>query len=286
MNALLKPLELLYRGVNRARRALYRRGVLKGKRLPRPVISVGNLAVGGAGKTPAVIAIGKFLLARGYRVAVLTRGYGRAGQEQGPVTALDAARFGDEPVLIKKHLENAVVIVGSNRYENGKHINCDVYLLDDGFQHLELARDVDVVIDVSGARWYREGRSALRDADVILERRLRLDVDRDMAGNMGGDLAGQSLFAFAGLADNEQFFNSLREAGLTLAGTRSYPDHHRYTEADLEAIRTAARNVQAGAIVTTEKDAVKIAAHDMIPIPAEMVIEPETLERIEALLHK
>jgi len=217
---------------------------------------------------------------------VLTRGYGRGGQEQGPVTALDAARFGDEPVLIKKHLENAVVIVGSNRYENGKHINCDVYLLDDGFQHLELARDVDVVIDVPGARWYREGRSALRDADVILERRLRLDVDRDMAGNMAGDLAGQSLFAFAGLADNEQFFNSLREAGLTLAGTRSYPDHHRYTEADLEAIRTAARNVQAGAIVTTEKDAVKIAAHDMIPIPAEMVIEPETLERIEALLHK
>ena len=185
-------------------------------------------------------------------------------------------------MLIKKHLENAVVIVGSNRYENGRHVNCDVYLLDDGFQHLELARDVDVVIDVPGARWYREGRSALRDADVILQRRLRLDI----AGDMAGDLARQSLFAFAGLADNDQFFNSLREAGLTLAGTRSFPDHHRYTEGDLEAIRNAACNVQAGAIVTTEKDAVKIAAHDMIPIPAEMVIEPEMLERIEALIHK
>ncbi len=245
MNVLLKPLELLYRGVNRARRTLYRRGVLKGKRLPKPVISVGNLSMGGAGKTPAVIAIGKFLLGRGYRVAVLTRGYGRAGQEQGPVTALDAARFGDEPVLIKKHLENAAVIVGSNRYENGKHVNCDVYLLDDGFQHLDLARDVDVVIDVPRARWLREGRSALRDADVILPRRLRLDIP--------GDMAGQFLFAFAGLADNNQFFDSLRQAGLTLAGTRSFPDHHRYTEGDLEAIRTAARNVQAGAIVTTGK---------------------------------
>ena len=97
MRVLLKPFELLWRGLNRARRALYRRGLLKGRRLPKPVISVGNLAVGGAGKTPAVIAIGKFLIERGYRVAVLTRGHGRAGREQGPVTALDAERFGDEP---------------------------------------------------------------------------------------------------------------------------------------------------------------------------------------------
>jgi tetraacyldisaccharide 4'-kinase len=278
VNALLKPAELLYRGVNRVRRALYRGGVLEGKRLPKPVISVGNIAIGGAGKTPAVIAIGKFLLERGYRVAVLTRGYGRAGREQGAVTALDAERFGDEPVLIKKHLENAVVIVGVNRYENGKHVNCDVYLLDDGFQHLQLARDVDVVIDTPRARWYREGRSALRDADVILERRLRLAIP--------GELSGQEVFAFAGLADNEQFFASLREAGLTLAGTRSFPDHHRYTASDLEAVRSTARNLQAGSIVTTEKDAVKLADRDMIPIPAEMVIESETLERIEALIRQ
>jgi tetraacyldisaccharide 4'-kinase len=278
VNILLKPFELLYRGVNRLHRNLYRHRVLHGKRLPKPVISVGNLAIGGSGKTPTVIAIGKFLIGRGYRVAVLTRGYGRVGREQGEVTAPDAARFGDEPVLIKKHIENAAVIVGSNRYENGKRVNCDVYLIDDGFQHLKLARDVDVVIDVPAARWYREGRSALRDADVILERRLRLAIP--------GEVRGQKLFAFAGLADNEQFFASLREAGLTLAGTRSFPDHHRYTPADLEAIRGAAGNLLAGAIVTTEKDAVKIAAHDMIPIPAEMVIEPQTLERIEALIRQ
>jgi tetraacyldisaccharide 4'-kinase len=278
MRALLKPFELLYRGVNRLYRALYRRGVLKPKRLPKPVISVGNIAVGGAGKTPAVIAIGRFLIERGWRVAVLTRGYGRSECEEGPLTELDAERFGDEPVLIKRHLENADVIVGRNRYENGLHVNCDVYLLDDGFQHLRLHRDADVVVAAPNARWYREGRSALSDADVILPRNLRLMIP--------DELHHQRLFAFSGLADNEQFFQSLRDRGVELAGTRGFPDHHRYSEADLEAIRKAARDVQAARIVTTEKDAVKLAAHDMIPIPAEMVIERETLERIEALIRQ
>jgi len=268
----IKPVELLYRGYTRLRRSLYRHGVLKAKRLPKPVISVGNLSFGGTGKTPAVIAIGAYLIERGYRVAVLTRGYGRSECEEGPLTELDAARFGDEPVLIKRHLPKADVIVGQSRYQNGLHVNCDVYLLDDGFQHLQLARDVDVVIDAPRARWYREGRSALRDADVILARNLRLRIP--------DDLHGKRLFAFAGLADNEQFFRSLPN----VAGTRGFRDHHVYTEADLEAIRQAARDVQADRIVTTEKDAVKLNARDMIPIPAEMVIERETLERIEALI--
>jgi tetraacyldisaccharide 4'-kinase len=274
VKTLLKPVELVYRALNRARRTLYRRGILRAKRLPKPVISVGNIAIGGAGKTPAVIVIGRFLMERGYRVAVLTRGYGRAGSEQGPVTELDAARFGDEPVLIKRHLANADVIVGRNRYENGLQVNCDVYLLDDGFQHLQLARDLDVIVDAPKARWYREGRSALRDAHVIVPRKLCVTIP--------AELHGKRLFAFAGLADNGQFFASLPN----VAGTRGFPDHHRYTDADLEAIRRAARDVQADRIVTTEKDAVKLTAHDIIPIPAEMVIEHAVLERIEALIRK
>jgi tetraacyldisaccharide 4'-kinase len=269
VRVLLKPAELLYRGINRLRRALYRTGVLKAKRLPKPVISVGNIGIGGAGKTPAVIAIGRFLLERGWRVCVLTRGYGRKGCEEGPVTELDASQFGDEPVLIKRYLDKADVIVGHHRYTNGLQINCDVYLLDDGFQHLQLHRDVDVVIDAP-ARWYREGRSALRDADFVIPRRLRLAIPEA--------LRGRRLFAFAGLADNEQFFRSLEG----VAGTASFGDHHHYGEGDLDAIRRRARDVGAQSIVTTEKDAVKIAAHDMIPIPAEMVIEPDVLEQIEA----
>ena len=270
----MKLFELLYRGINRARRALYRAGILKAKRLPKPVISVGNLAIGGAGKTPAVIAIGRELIARGYRVAVLTRGYGRSGDEAGSVTSFDAARFGDEPVLIKKKLETADVIVGRKRHENGLLANCDVYLLDDGFQHLQLHRDVDVVIDSPSARWHREGRSALRDATIVIERNLRLAVPNEMRG--------QRLFAFSGLANNEQFFAALRNEGLTLAGTRGFPDHHRYSASDLEAIRKAARDSGATSIVTTEKDAVKIDARDMIAVEAEMVIDDAVLAEIIA----
>jgi tetraacyldisaccharide 4'-kinase len=276
---LLKPFELLWRGVNRVRRALYRRGILKSKRLPRPVISVGNLAAGGAGKTPAVITIARFLEKRGFRVAVLTRGYGRAGNASGLVTSLDAARFGDEPVLLKSKLKSVDVIVGSKRYKNAFQFlnanDCDLFILDDGFQHLQLARDVDVVIDTRNGVM-REGRSALAEADVVIQRRLRLVVPEE--------LTGHCVFAFAGLADNEQFFASLRANGLNLAGTRSFQDHHRYTAADVAAIKESARAAGAEAIVTTEKDAVKIDDRDIIAIAAEMIIEPEILERISRLV--
>lgn len=275
--SLLKPVELLYRGINRARRALYRRGILRAKRLPKPVISVGNIAIGGSGKTPAVIAIAKHLVALGYDVAILTRGYGRSGAG-GVVDVLDAARFGDEPVVIKKAVPKANVIVGANRYENGSRISCDVYLLDDGFQHLQLHRDLDVVIDAPGAQWYREGRSALADAGVLLKRDVRttgLDSVR-----------GRRVFAFSGLANNEQFFEAVRRAGAEVVATKSFPDHYRYTAADVEAIKRAAAAAGAEAIVTTEKDAVKIGDDSMIAAGAEMQIAPSDLERIVSPLRK
>jgi tetraacyldisaccharide 4'-kinase len=259
---LLKPVELLWRGVNRLRRALYRRGVLTAKRLPKPVISVGAITAGGAGKTPATIAIGEYLRGRGYRVAVLTRGYKRSGAG-GRVTEPDAAKFGDEPVLLRKIGD---VIVGSNRYENGLQVNCDVYLLDDGFQHLQLARDVDVVIDAPG-KWLREGRSALKHADFVIPRRLEIDVPPG------------KLFAFAGLADNEQFFRAVKAAR-----TMSFEDHHAYTPQDVARIKQAAEGFDA--IVTTEKDAVKIRDSDIIAVAARFVIDPAVLEAIEARIRQ
>lgn len=274
MTTILKPIELLWRGVNRLRRALYRRGILKSRRLPRPVISVGNLAAGGAGKTPAVIAIARYLDKRGFRVAILTRGYGRSGSASGPVTSLDASRFGDEPVLLKSKLKNVDVIVGSKRYENATQFlaqnDCDLFILDDGFQHLQLARDIDVVIN-GGRGVMREGRSALAAADFVIQRNLRLAVPEQVTP--------RRVFAFSGLADNEQFFESLRTQGLDVAGTKSFRDHHRYTAADIAAIKEAAG---ADAIVTTEKDAVKIDDRDIIAVAAEMIVEPAILEAIAA----
>jgi lauroyl/myristoyl acyltransferase/tetraacyldisaccharide-1-P 4'-kinase len=260
VNPLLKPFELAYRGVNRLRRALYRKGVLKAKRLPKPVISIGNIAAGGTGKTPAVIAVTRFLQSRGLRVAVLTRGYGRENTYQGSVTSFDAGKFGDEPVLIKRATK-ADVIVGANRYAIARKIDADVFVLDDGFQHLQLHRDLDIVIDAP-SRFYREGRSALKHADLVIPRRL----ERRMAKIDG------PVFAFAGLANNEQFFE-----GLNAVGTRGFPDHHRYTAADLEALR---RDAHGATLVTTEKDAVKIDDPSVIAIPAEFMIDSDVLEQI------
>lgn len=275
MNLLLKPAELLYRGINRLRRALYRRGVLKAKRLPAPVISIGNIGFGGSGKTPAAIAVARLLSERGLHVAVLTRGYGRGGKEQGRMESLDAGRWGDEPVVIKKAIQNVDVIVGRNRHENAvKFISensCDVFVLDDGFQHLQLARDLDIVIDWPAA-YRREGPSALADADIVIPRRVRpsgLDP-----------LRGKRVFAFAGLADNEQFFAMLRREGIGVAGSRGFPDHHRYTPADIDAIKAAGAAASADAIVTTEKDAVKIADPAIAAVGIDFELPDGVVQRI------
>jgi tetraacyldisaccharide-1-P 4'-kinase/lauroyl/myristoyl acyltransferase len=282
MNALLKPFELLYRGVNRVRRELYRARILRPKRLKRPVISVGNIAAGGAGKTPAVIRIAQFLSDRGLRVAVLTRGYGRASDAVGRVDSLDAAKFGDEPVLIKKHVDKVDVIVGKRRYGNAvdylRDNDCDVFVLDDGFQHMQLRRDLDVVIDVDGSRFHREGRSALRSADIVIPRRMRTVLPSGL-----NPVAKQKVFAFAALADNDQFFAALRAAGLDVAGTRGFRDHHRYTAADLASLK---RDAGDAVLVTTEKDAVKIDDPSILAIGAQFDIDEPLLEQIAAVVEK
>lgn len=261
-------LQLLWLAVNRVRRALYRVGLLRGKRLHRPVISVGGITAGGAGKTPAIIAVCRALSERGLRVAVLTRGYGRADKSySGLVLESDPEKYGDEPVLIRRSIIGDV-LVGSNRYQNARGFDCDVFVLDDGFQHLQLQRDFDLVIDAP-ARFHREGRSALRDADAVIPRALRTIVPEE--------LRGQRVFAFSGLADNEQFFASLRAAGLDVAGTRSFPDHHRYTAADVDALKRDAGGLP---LVTSEKDKVKIADAAVVAVGAEFVMPEEVLEEI------
>lgn len=297
MNLLLKPAELLYRGVNRVRRDLYRRGTLESRILPRPVISVGNTAIGGSGKTPAVIAIARLLAGRGKKVAVLTRGYGRKdAQRGGLVTEPDAERFGDEPVLISRRAPEADVIVGSNRHRAAMEYlgskDCDVFLLDDGFQHLQLARDIDVVLENTTAEWYREGAGALRDADIVVTRGQGEFVATARAGTFvwRGDrrpiqeLRGFRVAAFAGLANNGQFFSSLESAGANVVLTAGFGDHHHYSAADLDWLRTELRSARADFLVATEKDWVKIQDPEIAYVELEMVFNDAFVAKLLELL--
>lgn len=302
MSVLLKAAELAYRGVNRARRALYRAGIFSPRRLPRTVVSIGNIAIGGGGKTPTTIALAHALQARGLRVAILTRGYGgTASDEPGTiVSGVDAERFGDEPSLLAKRLAGIDVVVGANRFESGTRYlaahDCDVFLLDDGFQHLQLHRDLDIVLDLPSARWQREGRSALSAASFVLRRVERMTgapfeaAIEPVAFTLGGsswpvdELRGKRVLAFSGLADNDQFFASLRGAGAEIAGVRPFPDHHRYASDEIAAIRTEAASLHA-APVTTEKDWVKIGDESVGVVESAMRISgiEEIVARIEQL---
>lgn len=298
MSMLMRPLELTYQAINSFRRSLYRRGILGARSLPRPVISIGNIAIGGSGKTPATIAIARHLTRTGHRVAVLTRGYGGSGSSGWAVVdAPDAARFGDEPVVLARRLPECRIVVGADRYRAATEFlmrnDCSVFLLDDGFQHLQLLRNLDIVIDDPGARWNREGRAALEDADVVVLRaakeemptpedprvRAVLEPSGFRRGNVRGSLSelrGIRCVAMSGLARNARFFAMLTDAGIKLAGTKEFPDHHEYSAADLSEVLALRDSCNAQLILTTEKDAVKLPAEfDCAIIEVDMKFFPE-----------
>lgn len=294
MRTLLLPLELAWRGVNRLRRALYRRGILDAKRLPRPVISIGNISAGGSGKTPTVIHVARFLSSRGWRVAILSRGYRRSGSERFTIVQNeDAERYGDEPVLLRRHLSDADVVVGADRFEAASWYltqrDCDLFLLDDGFQHLQLHRDVDIVIHDPGARHLREGRSALSDADIslvrastsagIAEHKYLLQVE-PASLVLGGEhhglgmFVGKKIVAFAGLANNDRFFRSIESLGGHLIGHESFRDHAKYDEELLDRLKQMKEETGADLLVTTEKDWVKFPTLDVGVLIVEAVVTP------------
>lgn len=291
MKLILKPAEGIYRGINALRRAAYRRGILRAQKLPRPVVSIGNIAIGGSGKTPSTIALAKALSELGVRVAILTRGYGRSSDQIARVASDDPKVYGDEPVLMRRALGDGVpVIVGADRFAAGswflREEECDLFLLDDAMQHLQLARDVEIVV-VSDAKWYREGRGALRAADAILRRDTAMTLPAGIltfdarlqptrvVTHLGESsveaLRGRRAIAFAGLANNEQFFEMLRQCGVELRTTRSFPDHHDYSKAEIDELQQSVRSGEL--LLTTAKDAVKIGSTNLARVDVEMQID-------------
>jgi tetraacyldisaccharide 4'-kinase len=277
----MNPLASIYGSGVRMRNALYDRGVLPSVRLAGPVISVGNLSVGGSGKTPFVLLLGEMLKARGIKFDVLSRGYGRTSTGTVPVDPAGSPRdFGDEPLLIARRL-NVSVVVGESRYEAGsvaeKQFGPRLHLLDDGFQHRALARDFDVVLvtpDDARDRLLPAGRlreplTSLRRADAaVLTGGASADsfpvnnkvLWRVRRGIMPVQIPERPV-VFCGIARPRNFLLQLRTAAVEPVAEAFYRDHHFYNERDIQDLLKLGQQSGAGGFVTTEKDAINLGRH-------------------------
>lgn len=307
-NPLLLPLEALYRQAVALRRRTYGEGGRRVERLAVPVIVVGNLSVGGTGKTPLTIWLAKLLKARGFRPGIVSRGYGGAvGGAPLAVTAdTDPRKAGDEPVLIARRT-GCPVSVFPKRAEAGRFLlaagDCDLVIADDGLQHYALGRDIEIAV-VDGARGFgnghclpagplREPPERLRSVDfvvytgeapaagysMVLEGGEAVNLlDENLSRPLSG-FAGGPLWAMAGIGNPERFFDHLRRHGLSF-GSRAFPDHHAYRPEDLRFVGTTP-------LLMTEKDAVKcrsFAAHGHWYVPVQARLPAEFGERLLALL--
>jgi tetraacyldisaccharide 4'-kinase len=277
----MNPLASLYGLAVRTRNALYERQALRVGRLLGPVISVGNLSVGGAGKTPFTILLGEQLKARGVPFDILSRGYGR--QTRG-ISLADpngtAKDFGDEPVLMARRLQ-VPVIVGEDRYQAGlfaeEQFGAQFHILDDGFQHRRLHRDFDIVlVTPEDARdrllpvgRLREPLSSLSRANVVA---LTSGASPGSFPSAGATLwrvrrgivanhVAPGPVAFCGIARPQGFFRQLRTAGIEPAAEAIFRDHHRYCERDIDDLLNLRRASEGEGFITTEKDAINLGPH-------------------------
>jgi tetraacyldisaccharide 4'-kinase len=295
----------LYAAGVRWRLKRYRSGRLKTHRLNAPVISVGNLTVGGTGKTPCTAFIANFLKADGLSVAILSRGYRRRSEglvevSDGQNILCDASQAGDEPYLLAQLCPGVRVVVNANRYKAGKWLEAktriDVFLLDDGYQHLPLHRDLNLLLldgedpvgngQVLPSGKLREPLEELARAEVVIGTRMTHAVRDDIRVLLyffgpskpplyfaHHEIIGFKLLnaapplkhfkqakvaAFSGIAQPARFFADLEQKKLQLVHQQAFPDHHRYSAAELAAFFEQAIAQQAAAIITTEKDAANL----------------------------
>jgi tetraacyldisaccharide 4'-kinase len=315
LTAALTPLSAVFRGAVELRRALYRCGVLRVQHLPVPIVIVGNITVGGSGKTPLTAALARVLQERGWRPGIVSGGYG--GEAAGPravVASSTPDQVGDEPVLLAR--TGLPVWVGRDRPAAARaliaaHRECNVIIADDGLQHYAMARTVEIaVVDASRGL----GNGCMLPAGPLREPALRLDeVDavvrlgaaagasadrispRESTMSLVGDsfvrvnepariaaaasFRGGRVHALAGIGNPERFFEHLRSLGID-ARCHAFPDHHRFTAADLAL-------PEASAILMTEKDAVKCVAfaNDRCwALPVQAAIDASLVTLIEEKL--
>ena len=284
----------------RVRNAFYDRGLFPAKKLHGPVISVGNVSVGGSGKTPFVLLLGKLLKARGVNFDVLSRGYGRNTRGIILVDPKGNPRdFGDEPFLLARHL-GVPVVVGENRYQAGmfaeKKFGSQFHLLDDGFQHRGLARQFDIVLitpedsrdQLLPAGRLREPLTSLRRADAIVltndEPADSLPLEGKRLWRVRRGILPENIpprpVVFCGIARPQDFLLQLRGAGIEPAAKAIYRDHHAYSEQDVNALLKLREDHGAGGFVTTEKDAINLGEYLSALKP--LAIVPVKMELLDA----
>ena len=310
MTQVLRPLSWLFCCVVFVRKWLYRLHIFKSVRLPVPVIVVGNLTVGGTGKTPLVVALLNQLKREGYRPGVVSRGYGGQAQSwpQQVRPDSDPVMVGDEPILISRRT-GCPMAVGADRVAAArallKYANVDLIVSDDGLQHYALQRDIEIAV-VDGVRRFgngfclpagplREPVARLERADFVVTNGSALENEFAMQYNGSilvsladpseqrklSSFTGQAVHAIAGIGNPQTFFTSLKQAGIEIE-EHEFPDHYDYTESDLTFEGEKA-------IIMTEKDAVKcqrfsLAGMWYLPIEAKLdhEFEMQLLKRIEA----
>ncbi|MDQ1640175.1 MAG: tetraacyldisaccharide 4-kinase [Pyrinomonadaceae bacterium] len=312
---ILPPFSALYSLATRLRLAAYRRHLLSVSKLDAVVISVGNITTGGTGKTPLVEWVCRVLADEGKRVCVLTRGYRRQNPNEQVVVSdgnkiiAEVAAAGDEALLLARNLVGiAAVVCNSNRSEAGRwainNLQSEVFVLDDGFQHLQLARDLNIVTIDATNPWgggmlpsghLREPLGGLGRADCVVLTRTEQTMElaaitaalQKIVGQtpvfrsrmvttglrrLGGETLDpvssiqKPVAAFCGVGNPESFFNHLRREGFELAVERAFPDHYNYQQVDVDRMVADARGKGAGSILTTAKDAVKLSSfHFEVP---------------------
>lgn len=274
----MNPFSATFGAAVALRNTLYARRLLRINKLSHPVASIGNISVGGSGKTPFVITLGELLKHRGIRFDVLSRGYRRKSQSVAIVDPLGSPEeFGDEPLLIARKLQ-VPVIVGADRYEAGllaeRTFESQLHLLDDGFQHRRLHRDFDIVMlpasDLQDTLLpvgrLREPIASLKRADaVVVENpataadfgRARWLVKRELQFDASDERLG---IAFCGIARPQAFFRDIERlpGGGTIRERIPFPDHHAYSARDVERLRKIKAQSGAECLITTEKDEINL----------------------------
>lgn len=329
MNILLYSISLIYRLGCQLKNVLYQRKIYKPIKAPIPVISVGNIVFGGSEKTPLAMNLISFLLKGGFKPALISRGYKGRWERKGGILS-DGKKIhggwresGDEPFMVAKNAQEAGVFIGKNRLlscQRARDLGFDLAILDDGFQYHRLHRDLDIVLfDPREKITLREFPNSLKRAHIILVRKGTRTQDKKKLKTITSKQSlfeysvinksfyslkeeeilsadafqGKRALAFCGIARPHRFLTLLKDAGIEIIFSTTFPDHHPYPQSSLKKIINQFHRLQPDLAITTEKDALKIRSSDTIlkDIPLYYVkidldVEGKFYQRILSSLQK